>query len=257
LDQVPLHVSTLSRVRVLYTALLHFNFSAVVLLGKLECGTASSAERARFRLLNPTVKALAAHHACAGIEECMVALGGQRYMEENDIGRLLRDAMVEKIWEGTGNVLALDLVRAIKKEQEAVAVWAQWAEGLLAGAPKDLIPQSSMEAVKTAVKKLPSIFAATVTSELLPRATLLLFGHTSSALSLLEHATWAYQTNKQEAETRSHVLVLTRWVEEFGLHALLEDCERLVMDPSQRIQDDQLVVYGSDGRKSARTAAKL
>jgi len=172
-------------------------------------------------------------------------------MEENDIGRLLRDAMVEKIWEGTINVLD-DLVRTVKKEREAVLVWAQWAEGLLPNELKNVIPQSSMEIMKTAVKKLPSNFATTITSELLPRATLLLFGHTSSALSLLEHVTWAYQTNAPEAETRSHMLVFTRWVEEFGLQALLEDCERLATDVTQRIQDDQLVVYGRDARATAR-----
>jgi len=256
LDQVPLHVSTLSHVCVLYTALLHLNFSAVVLLGKLECGNASTAEGARFRLLNPTVKAFSAYHACACIEECMVALGGQGYMEENDIGRLLRDAMVEKIWEGTINVLGLDLVRAVKKEHEVVAAWVQWAEGLLADAPKSVVLQSSVEVVKAAVKVLPSIFAATVTSELLPRATLLLFGHTSSALSLLEHATWAYQMGEPEYGTRASILVFTRWVEEFGLETLLEDCERLAKGATQRIRDDQLVVYGRDG-KSAWPTAKL
>ena len=256
LDEVPLHVSTLSHVRVLYTALLHFNFSAVVLLGKLECGTASTAEGARFRLLNPTIKAFAAYHACAGIEECMAALGGQGYMEENDIGRLLRDAMVEKIWEGTINVLALDLVRAVKKEMGAVGAWVEWAEGLLADVPKGIIPQSSVDILKTAIKKLSSIFATTVTSELLPRATLLLFGHTSSALSLLEHATWAYKTNEPEPETRSHVSVFIRWVEELGLPALLVDCDRLAADVTRRIRDDQLIVYGRN-RKSGWIATKL
>ena len=58
--------------------------------------------------------------------------------------------------------------------------------------------------------KLLSIFGATITSELLPRAALLLFGHTSSALSILEHVTWAYRTNEPESETRSHLLVFTR-----------------------------------------------
>ena len=164
--------------------------------------------------------------------------------------------MVEKIWEGTINVLALDLVRAVKKEVGAVDAWVQWAEGLLADAPKDIIPQSSMDVLKTAIKKLSSIFATTVTSELLPRATLLLFGHTSSALSLLEHATWAYKTNEPELETRSHVSVFTRWVEEFGLQALLEDCERLAVDVARRIRDDQLIVYGRN-RKSAWIATKL
>ena len=39
------------------------------------------------------------------------------------------------------------------------------------------------------------------------------------------------------------MLVFSRWVKEFGLQALLEDCERLAIKVAQRIRDDQLVVY--------------
>lgn len=63
--------------------------------------------------------------------------------------------MVEKIREGTINVLGLDLVRTVKMEHEAVAAWVQWAEGLLAEAPKDITLQSSVELVKAAVKNRP------------------------------------------------------------------------------------------------------
>jgi len=75
--------------------------------------------------LNLIVKSFATHQACAGIEECTTVLGRQAYMEENDIGRLQRDAMVEKNWRGMINILGLDLVRAAKKEPEAVAAWVQ------------------------------------------------------------------------------------------------------------------------------------
>lgn len=43
--------------------------------------------------------------------------GGQGYMEENDIPRLLADASVENVWEGTTNTLALDVVRVLIKSK--------------------------------------------------------------------------------------------------------------------------------------------
>ncbi|KDR82814.1 hypothetical protein GALMADRAFT_851403 [Galerina marginata CBS 339.88] len=62
-------------------------------------------------MLTPVVKAYAAEKACAGMEEAMAAMGGAGYMEENGFGRSIRDALVEKIWEGTIVVLALDLAK--------------------------------------------------------------------------------------------------------------------------------------------------
>ncbi|ELU38731.1 acyl-CoA dehydrogenase domain-containing protein [Rhizoctonia solani AG-1 IA] len=114
LVDVPLHTATLARVEVLRHALTHFLFGVVQLLGASEAGTATNSERVRLRLLTPVLKAFAADRAVGGMEECMAALGGLGYMEETGIGRLIRDSLVEKIWEGTVNVLALDMLRAMR-----------------------------------------------------------------------------------------------------------------------------------------------
>jgi alkylation response protein AidB-like acyl-CoA dehydrogenase len=87
LQDQPLHVATLARVALLYRALAHFTFETVRLLGKVECGTASTVEATRLRMLTPIVKAFAALRTVGGIQECMAALGGQGYMEETGIGR--------------------------------------------------------------------------------------------------------------------------------------------------------------------------
>ncbi len=87
LNDTPLHNLALSRVELLYRALLSFLFGVVRLLGKTEVRKASQEETDLLRLLTPTLKALAAHYACGGMEECMAALGGQGYMEENVIPR--------------------------------------------------------------------------------------------------------------------------------------------------------------------------
>jgi alkylation response protein AidB-like acyl-CoA dehydrogenase len=81
-----MHVAELARANLIYRALLHFTFSAVLLLGKTECGVATAEEELRLRLMTPAVKAFAADKASHVMEECMAALGGQGYMEENGFG---------------------------------------------------------------------------------------------------------------------------------------------------------------------------
>ena len=60
LANAPLHVAGLADSSLLYRALTHLAFGAVVLLGRSECGVATDAEEARLRLLTPTIKAYAA-----------------------------------------------------------------------------------------------------------------------------------------------------------------------------------------------------
>ena len=81
-----LHVATLAKINLVYRALTHLTFGAIALLGRVECNVATKEEESRLRLLTPAVKAFGAHHASAAMEECMTALGGQGYMEEDGFG---------------------------------------------------------------------------------------------------------------------------------------------------------------------------
>jgi putative acyl-CoA dehydrogenase len=51
--------------------------------------------------------------------EALECLGGNGYVEESPMPRLLRDAPLNGIWEGSGNVIALDVLRALAREPEA------------------------------------------------------------------------------------------------------------------------------------------
>lgn len=55
------------------------------------------------------------------VAEAMECLGGAGYIEENGMARLLREAPLNSIWEGSGNVNALDVVRALTREPAALA----------------------------------------------------------------------------------------------------------------------------------------
>jgi putative acyl-CoA dehydrogenase len=53
----------------------------------------------------------------------MECLGGNGYVEESVLPRLFRESPVNAIWEGSGNVIALDVARAIAKDPDSVAVF--------------------------------------------------------------------------------------------------------------------------------------
>ncbi len=73
-------------------------------------------EAAYVRLMTPTVKYWVCKTAPAFLYEAMECLGGNGYVEESALPRLYREAPVNAIWEGSGNVMALDVVRALKAE---------------------------------------------------------------------------------------------------------------------------------------------
>ncbi|OBZ71330.1 putative acyl-CoA dehydrogenase AidB [Grifola frondosa] len=251
LSDTPLHVAELARLHVLYRALVHFVFGAVVLLGKSECGVASEEELLRLRLLTPAVKAFAADKACTAMEECMTTLGGEGYMEENGFGKCIQDAFAEKIWEGTITVLALDLVRANGKSA-ALNAFIAWANTVLSSCPASLgdFLSGPLGSLRSALDVLADAYAAPI-PPLVPRPALFLFCHIASGLYLLEHAIWAHSTAEPTRET--DVEVLRRWVTEGGLDVALENVRRAKAAAGSRIQMDANIVYGrGSGTQGAR-----
>lgn len=70
--------------------------------------------------------------AIIAVGEAMECLGGNGYVEESILPRLYRDIPVNSIWEGSGNIQCLDVLRAIQKEPEcleAVLIELQTARG--------------------------------------------------------------------------------------------------------------------------------
>jgi putative acyl-CoA dehydrogenase len=59
----------------------------------------------------------------AVIGEALECLGGNGYVEESGMPRLYREAPLNSIWEGSGNVIALDVLRAIGRRPESVAAF--------------------------------------------------------------------------------------------------------------------------------------
>ena len=86
------------------------------LLGKVEHGAASDDEKRCLRALIPITKLTTGKQAVAVASEALEAIGGAAYVEDTGLPVLLRDAQVLSIWEGTTNVLSLDVLRGEAKD---------------------------------------------------------------------------------------------------------------------------------------------
>jgi putative acyl-CoA dehydrogenase len=79
-----------------------------------------TAEAALLRVALPAAKHWVCKRAPLHAAEALECLGGNGYVEESGMPRLYREAPLNSIWEGSGNVTALDLLRALRR-QPAVA----------------------------------------------------------------------------------------------------------------------------------------
>ncbi len=80
-----------------------------------------AAEISLRRLLTPAAKFWVCKRAAAFVQEAMEVLGGNGYVEDCVLPRLYREAPVNSIWEGSGNVMCLDLLRALGHDGGGIA----------------------------------------------------------------------------------------------------------------------------------------
>ena len=93
---------------------------AFALAEAFERASADAEAAAYARLITPAAKFLVCRAAPNFVFEAMECLGGNGYVEEWPLARAYREAPVNAIWEGSGNVMALDLLRATGRAPEAV-----------------------------------------------------------------------------------------------------------------------------------------
>jgi putative acyl-CoA dehydrogenase len=138
-------------------------------------------EAALLRLALPAAKYWVCKRAPAAVGEALECLGGNGYVEESGLPRLYRDAPLNSIWEGSGNVTALDVLRAlVRAEGAADALLAEIdlaaggdrrldaAAGLLRRELKDAAAASGDQAQYRA-RRLAAQIAVTLQAALLVR----------------------------------------------------------------------------------------
>jgi alkylation response protein AidB-like acyl-CoA dehydrogenase len=114
LAEKPLHLDTLAGLEAEFQGALHLTFFTAELMGREEAGKASPEQERLLRLLTPIAKLLTAKQSVQILSEVIESFGGAGYVEDTGLPMLIRDAQVLPIWEGTTNVLSLDLLRALE-----------------------------------------------------------------------------------------------------------------------------------------------
>jgi alkylation response protein AidB-like acyl-CoA dehydrogenase len=191
-----LHVDTLAGLEAEFEGALLLAFRAVELMGREEAGTLTEEDAQLLRLLTPIAKAVTAKQAVVVASEVLEAFGGAGYVEDTGIPRLLRDAQVLPIWEGTTNVLSLDALRVLNKggslalvEREVERRVARAAGGDCARAGEE-----ARRALAHARAWLEGAVArGPIALEAGARRFALTIGRAMELALLVDHAAWALQ----------------------------------------------------------------
>ncbi|MFJ1268267.1 acyl-CoA dehydrogenase family protein [Legionella lytica] len=210
LSQHGLHLETLAHMHLEFTGAFHLVFHAIELLGKDEVGAATERERALLRLLTPLAKLYTAKQAIAVVSEALEAFGGAGYIEDTGLPQLLRNVQVLSIWEGTTNILSLDVLRAIEKENAAASFFEDVAQRLdqINNAKLQSAKNTTVEAVHTIQSYMGSMSLMNSEEQQIgARHFAFALTQTYIASLLLEYAEWALHTNKDPLA----LICATRW----------------------------------------------
>jgi putative acyl-CoA dehydrogenase len=136
-------------------------------------------EAAYMRLLTPAIKYWICKSAPPFLYEAMECLGGNGYVEEGILARHYREAPVNAIWEGSGNVMCLDVLRALTREAEAALAVLRELSDQTQGLPrasetvafigKTFRRVDSERVARLAVEKLALLAAAAALNQVAPR----------------------------------------------------------------------------------------
>lgn len=161
------HVKILAEQETLARGLYFLGMFACESLGAQEYGVENKHQQTLNRIVPGIAKAYSCKKAVPAISECMEALGGVGYLEfdvEFNIARLLRDAQVNTIWEGTTNVLSDDFIRFLMNNINSVIDALGWFVNEKTNNNNDSYPEnpehpkasSSLNMSKTSGKQSPS-----------------------------------------------------------------------------------------------------
>ncbi|WP_434598717.1 acyl-CoA dehydrogenase family protein [Streptomyces sp. A5-4] len=133
-------------------------------------------DRALLRLAVPAAKYWVTKRCTPVTAEALECLGGNGYVEESGMPRLLRESPLNSIWEGSGNVQALDVLRALQREPQALNAFltevgqARGADHRLDGAIKGLLTElADLDGMEGRARRLVERMALVLQGSLLVR----------------------------------------------------------------------------------------
>jgi alkylation response protein AidB-like acyl-CoA dehydrogenase len=191
LELRPLHRAVLAGLEAEREGALLLAFRAGALLGAREAGEGGDAGRALLRVVTPLAKLATAKQAVAVASEALECFGGAGYVEDTGLPRLLRDAQVLPIWEGTTSVLALEALRALAVDGAADALAAEVRA--LAGQATDPSLRAPVDVALRALEHARAFLAGAAgpAREAGARGVALTVARSLEVLLLAAHGQWA------------------------------------------------------------------
>ncbi|MFJ5995321.1 acyl-CoA dehydrogenase family protein [Streptomyces sp. NPDC092370] len=140
------------------------------------CDDGGEQERALLRIAVPAAKYWVTKRCPSVAVEAAECLGGNGYVEESTMPRLVRESPLNSVWEGAGNVQALDVLRALQREPGALDAYlrevgqARGADHRLDAAIKNLLTElADLEGVEGRARRLAERLALVLQGSLLVR----------------------------------------------------------------------------------------
>ena len=170
------------------------------LLGRIETGEASPSEELVSRILTPIAKLTTGKQAVAIASETLEAFGGAGYVHDTGLPKLLMDAQVLPIWEGTTNVLSLDTLRALKQDGvfDAFAQELRRAVGLATDSRLQQPAERAASAMSHAASWLEENSFERDLVEAGARRFAMTLGRSIELALLVEHAQWCLDNGHGE-----------------------------------------------------------
>ena len=194
LCEKPLHLETFADLQTEFEAAFQLAFFAVELLGREENALISHTDRKLLRLVTPLAKASTARQLMHVMPEVLEVFGGAGYVEDTGIARLLRDAQVLPIWEGTTNVLSLDALRALA-DAETCAAFESQVQTLAQAARTPALRAAGAHALETTHLAFVHLCSASDQSreaaEAAARGVALTLARSLELALLVRHAQWS------------------------------------------------------------------
>ncbi|CAI5444279.1 unnamed protein product [Caenorhabditis angaria] len=238
----PLHTSTIAKMEVETRGCMLLLLESARLLGLSEANKSTPTELSLLRLITPIVKLYAGKQAVPLVSEGIECFGGQGYMEDTGLPGILRDAQVTPIWEGTTNVLSLDVLRVFSGKDNVLLDFAKRIEELLGKQAKSQKLQESSKKIREALKELQVLLVKASDSALnssaridnVARSIAFAIARIYSGALLVEHAADESVANDADVE------VAYRWC-----------CEQPLIDlrwewfSTERVAADRSIVFDS------------
>ncbi|WP_302893264.1 acyl-CoA dehydrogenase family protein [Actinomadura luzonensis] len=152
----------------------------------------------RLRLAPALVKLRAARLGLTAASDAVEVHGGNGYIEQWPVARLLRDAQVNPIWEGGDNILCLDVRRAMVKEQAHLP----FLDRLRAAATSDLV-HTRIDDLAKAITAWAALDPAVAEARLYPLAQFMADVHAAALLE--EQAGWGLDDGRKSLVARLYV----------------------------------------------------